>query len=181
MALEPRHLSVSTSGLIPAIYKFTEEFPQVNLAISLHAPNDDLRVSLMPINKPYSLDKLMEAIEHYLDKTNRKVFIEYIMLKGENDSLDLADQLALLLKSVSKPHLLHVNLIVYNETDSEHRETPKEKARKFKNRLCEKGLSATIRKNLGRDIEGACGQLALKEPGPTTRFSSVNFAEAIKT
>lgn len=177
--LGARHLSVSTSGLVPAIYEFTEQFPQVNLAISLHAPNNELRVKLMPINKPYPLEKLMAAIEHYIEATNRKVFIEYIMLKEENDSLVLADQLADLLKKVSKSHLLHVNLIVYNQTDSEHKETPKEKARKFKSRLEEKGVSATIRKNLGRDIDGACGQLALKEPGPTTYFQSTNFVEVI--
>ncbi len=172
--LGARHLSVSTSGLVPVIYEFADRFKQVNLAISLHAPNDELRLKLMPVNKAYPLDKLMGAIDYYLNNTNRKIFIEYILLDGENDSASCADQLAELLGTIKKKHLVHVNLIVYNTTDSAHSQSSRETARAFKERLHKHRVKATIRKNLGRDINGACGQLALTDPGKRLTAKSMN-------
>lgn len=158
-----RHISVSTSGLLKPIYEMAEKFPQVNLAISLHAANDTLRTELMPINKTFPLDKLAEALTDYLAKTNRKIFIEYILLDNDNDSLENAAELVQFINKVKPKKLLHVNLIVYNQTDSHHRQASRENARIFKDYLIDNGVSATIRKNLGRDIDGACGQLAVHD------------------
>ena len=157
-----RHLSVSTSGMVKAVYELAEEFPQVNLALSLHAANDDLRTKLMPINKRWNLESLTEALNDYLAKTKRKIFIEYILLDGENDSIKHAEELATYLKTVQPSYLLHTNLIVYNKTASEHEQSTKDNARAFKAHLEKRGISATIRKNLGRDIDGACGQLVVQ-------------------
>ena len=157
-----RHLSVSTAGLVKPIYEMAEQFPQVNLALSLHAANDELREKLMPINKSYNLEDLAKALSDYMAKTNRKVFVEYILLENENDTPEHAKELATYLKSIKPFKLLHVNLIVYNPTDSVHAQSPKDVARRFLYVLEKNGVSATIRKNLGRDIDGACGQLAGK-------------------
>ena len=159
-----RHLSVSTVGLLPAMKELTDKYPQVNLAISFHAPNDEIRLGMMPINKPYPIDKLLEGIAYHLDKTNRKIFIEYILLDGKNDSEANAFELGRKLKTLGKKHLIHINLIVYNKTDKDLEATSRDQAQLFKRKIEEQGLSITIRKNLGRDIHGACGQLALKEP-----------------
>lgn len=156
-----RHISISTSGLLKPIYEMAERFPQVNLAISLHAANDDLRSGMMPVNDNFPLDKLAEALTHYLAKTKRKIFLEYILLDNENDSLKNADELVALVNKIKPSNLLHVNLIVYNQTDSAHRQASRENAVKFKEYLQNKGVSTTIRKNLGRDIDGACGQLVV--------------------
>lgn len=158
-----RHISVSTSGLLKPIYEMAEKFPQVNLAISLHAANDKLRTGMMPVNKTFPLDKLAEALRDYLSKTKRKIFLEYILLDNENDSLDDAEDLVQFVHKVQDRKLLHVNLIVYNQTDSSHRQASRETAAKFKEYLIGRGISATIRKNLGRDIDGACGQLAVHD------------------
>ena len=133
----------------------------MNLAISLHAANNTLRTELMPINKAFPLEKLSEALNDYLKNTNRKIFIEYILLDNENDSIKHAEELVAFLNTVQPRKLLHVNLIVYNQTDSKHRQASRDNARRFKEHLQSKGVSATIRKNLGRDIDGACGQLAV--------------------
>ena len=117
----------------------------------------------MPINKAFDLEKIRTCLNDYIDTTHRKVFIEYVLLEGENNELNHAEELAQFLKSLKRPELTHTNLIVYNETDSEHKGSTKEKADKFQNKLKSRGLSVTIRKNLGRDIDGACGQLAVKE------------------
>jgi 23S rRNA (adenine(2503)-C(2))-methyltransferase len=159
-----RNISVSTSGLVPGIKLLAENFPQVNLAISLHAPNDELRNKLMPVaNKAFPLEKLAESIRWYLEKTNRKIFFEYILLKGENDSLELAAELVEWFKKINAPHLTHINLIVYNKTDSGHEESSRNQAREFKEYLTKNGFPATIRRNLGRDIMAACGQLVIKQ------------------
>jgi 23S rRNA (adenine2503-C2)-methyltransferase len=156
-----RHISISTSGLLKPIYEMAERFPQVNLAISLHAANDTLRTGMMPVNKAFPLEKLAEALTDYLAKTKRKVFLEYILLDNENDSLKHADELVAFTARVQPRKLLHVNLIVYNQTDSAHRQASRENATRFKDHLQDQGVSVTIRKNLGRDIDGACGQLAV--------------------
>ncbi|MEN9359675.1 MAG: hypothetical protein RL095_1210 [Verrucomicrobiota bacterium] len=159
-----RHISVSTSGLVKGIEELAERHPQVNLALSLHAANDELRDHLMPVaNKATNLAGLAESLTAYLKKTNRKVFLEYILLDGDNDSQGHAESLANWINRVHPKHLLHVNLIVYNQTDSAHRESSKERARSFMAALEHRGVSATIRKNLGRDIDGACGQLAVMD------------------
>jgi 23S rRNA (adenine(2503)-C(2))-methyltransferase len=162
-----RHLSVSTSGLVPGILAMADRYPQVNLALSLHAANDALRLSLMPVNKKYPLAKLAEAIHYYFSKANRKLFIEYILIAGRNDQPVHAAELADYLRQFGKGHLLHVNLIPCNPTDNELPGSAKDAARAFRQQLLDLGVPATIRKTLGRELDGACGQLALKVPAGT--------------
>jgi 23S rRNA (adenine(2503)-C(2))-methyltransferase len=159
LALSARHVSVSTVGLVPGIEKFIDAFPQVNLALSLHAANDRLRSHLVPVNKSYPLKALAETLREVLAKTRRKVFVEYVLLAGENDKKDHAQELIRWMHRCGRPDLLHINLIVWNPTDTPHRMTPTEQARKFRDWLRERGAHVTIRKNLGTDIQGACGQL----------------------
>jgi 23S rRNA (adenine(2503)-C(2))-methyltransferase len=159
-AIGDRHISISTSGIVPGITRLAKEWPQINLALSLHAANDDERTAMMPVNKSFSLAKLQKALRDYFAITNRKVFLEYILLNGKNDTHRHAKELVAFIEGIEKPQLLHVNLIVYNKTKSNYEETPRERAREFMNLLKRAGVSATIRKNLGRDIAGACGQLA---------------------
>jgi len=165
-----RHLSVSTVGLVKPMKEFTDQFPQVNLALSLHAANDTLRERLMPVNKSQPLAALREALQYHADETNRKIFLEYILLSGENDSAEHAEELVRYVRSFDRPALLHTNLIVYNPTDSDHQASARERARAFRDQLEAAGLSVTIRRNLGRDIDAACGQLALKA-GETPGYS----------
>ncbi|MEK7857691.1 MAG: 23S rRNA (adenine(2503)-C(2))-methyltransferase RlmN [Elusimicrobiota bacterium] len=161
-----RHISVSTSGLAPQMERFGRDFPQINLALSLHAANDALRTKLVPLNKAYPLARLAEALKTYLALTPRKVFLEYVMLRGENDRPQDSQDLIAWVKSVGTLELLHVNLIVYNQTDTPHEATAEEGARRFQSALLSAGLHATVRQNLGRDIQGACGQLIASEPKP---------------
>jgi 23S rRNA (adenine(2503)-C(2))-methyltransferase len=162
--LSARNISISTSGLVPGIEALAERFPQVNLALSLHSANNALRSKLMPVaNKAFPLEKLAETLRKYMNQTGRKIFLEYILLDGENDRQSDALELADWVKKLNMPHLTHVNLIVYNKTDSDHQESTRENARLFKETLKSKGISATIRKNLGRDIMAACGQLVIKQ------------------
>lgn len=158
-----RHISVSTSGLAPRIVQFGRDFPQVNLALSLHAATDELRTRLVPMNKAYPLAKLGEALKAYLQETNRKIFFEYVLLKGENDRAQDAEALTRWLKELGPSSLLHVNLIVFNQTDTPHTPTDEADARRFQERVMAAGFKATVRQNLGRDIEGACGQLVVLE------------------
>lgn len=158
-----RHISVSTSGVAPRIEDFGRDFPQVNLAISLHAATDELRTRLVPMNKAYPLAKLAEALKKYLTMTNRKLFFEYVLLKGENDRPQDAQALVSWLKGLGPLSLLHVNLIVFNQTDTPHQPTDESDARRFQGKILDSGLKATVRQNLGRDIGGACGQLVVLE------------------
>jgi adenine C2-methylase RlmN of 23S rRNA A2503 and tRNA A37 len=158
-----RHISVSTSGVAPKIVAFGRDFPQVNLALSLHAATDDLRSRLVPMNKAYDLAKLGDALKTYLQETNRKIFFEYVLLKGENDRAEDAAALARWLKGLGPAGLLHVNLIVFNQTDTPHKPTDESDARLFQERIMAEGFKATVRQNLGRDIDGACGQLVVLE------------------
>lgn len=114
----------------------------------------------MPVNRKYNLEDLKKALQNYFQKTNRKVFIEYILLDGINDSQEDADKLVEYIKSIRKPHLLHVNLIRYNTTSGDLKPSPKIKTQKFKDYLLKNHINATIRKSLGEEIQGACGQLA---------------------
>jgi 23S rRNA (adenine2503-C2)-methyltransferase len=151
-----RHITISTVGLVNRIDDFSREGIQVNLAISLHAPNDALRSSFMPVNRRYSLVQLMAACERYVKRTNRKVFFEYIMLGGVNDSDECAHELAALMRG----HLYHVNLIPYNSTpDADFTGSSHERIWRFAAILDEVGVPVTVRRNMGRDIAAACGQL----------------------
>lgn len=158
-----RHISVSTSGLAPQIERFAKDFPQVNLALSLHAAEDELRAKLVPVNKAFPLAKLAEALRRYLELTNRKVFLEYVLLAGENDRPKDARAVAAFVKSAGPVELLHVNLIIFNKTDTPHDAASEETARRFQAVLLESGIKSTVRQNLGRDIQGACGQLIVEE------------------
>lgn len=158
-----RHISVSTSGLAPQIERFASDFPQVNLALSLHAADDALRTRLVPVNKAYPLARLSAALKGYLSKSSRKVFLEYVLLRGENDRPGDAESLIGFVKATGPSELLHVNLIIFNQTDTPHQATPEDNARRFQALLLAAGLKATVRQNLGRDIQGACGQLVVAE------------------
>ncbi|MFZ2226315.1 MAG: 23S rRNA (adenine(2503)-C(2))-methyltransferase RlmN [Candidatus Moraniibacteriota bacterium] len=159
-AFGSRSISVSTAGISEGIEKFAEAFPQVNLAISLHFASDVKRNAYMPINKKYNLASLKKALQDYSSKTNRQVFIEYIMLSGINDSEEDAHALSTYLKSIGKRQLLHVNLIAYNETGSLFKTSSGNKTHLFRDCLEKGGMSVTIRKSLGQEVQGACGQLA---------------------
>ncbi len=150
-----RHITVSTSGIIPGIKRFAAEPLQINLAVSLHAPNQSLRESLMPIAKAYKLSELMNAIKEYIKKTHRRVSYEYVMLKGINDTAELAKELGNLLHG----QLCHVNLIPYNETRLGFKNAGKSAIDKFAETLESLNIPVTVRVSLGQDISAACGQL----------------------
>lgn len=150
-----RRMSISTCGIVPGIEKFTAENCQVNLAISLHAPNDFLRSKIMPVNKKYSLQVLMPACFDYVNKTNRKLMFEYVMLKGFNDSQALAKELADLLVHP----LFHANLIKYNYTNSKFQPSDDRAIFFFQQELNKNGVSCTVRKSMGEEIWAGCGQL----------------------
>ncbi|MBN8207796.1 23S rRNA (adenine(2503)-C(2))-methyltransferase RlmN [Bacillus sp. NTK071] len=162
LCIGARHITVSTSGLAKQIYDFANEDLQVNLAISLHAPNDELRTKIMKINKAYPLGKLMPAIDYYLEKTNRRITFEYIMLRDVNDHVEEAKQLANLLKD--KRHLSYVNLIPYNPVDDHsYQRSEKESILAFYDTLKKNGINCVIRHENGTDIDAACGQLRSKQ------------------
>jgi len=151
-----RHITVSTCGIVPKIKEFTKDFSQVNLAISLHAPNDKIRNQIMPISKAYKLDELMNSIKEYIDTTHRRVTFEYIMLEDINDSIECAKELAILLKNLN----CYVNLIPYNETENiGFKRTKKMQILAFYDILKKNGINATIRKEFGSKVDAACGQL----------------------
>ena len=151
-----RHITISTCGVIPGIKKFMNESGQVNLAISLHAPNDELRKSIMPIDIAYPLNDLMDTIKEYIKKTNRRVTFEYIMLERVNDNEEQAIELSKLLKGLN----CYVNLIPYNETENiEYKRTKNVQIMKFYDILKKNGINVTIRKEFGSKVDAACGQL----------------------
>lgn len=163
LGIGARHMTVSTSGLIPKIYDFADNGLQVNLAISLHAPNNEVRTSIMRINRSNPVEKLMDAVDYYLEKTNRRITFEYIMLSNVNDRPEHARQLAELLKDKKK--LTYVNLIPYNpvsEHDQYSRST-REDVMAFYDILNKKGVNCVVRKEQGTDIDAACGQLRSKQ------------------
>lgn len=156
LGLGHRHITISTVGLVDKIEQFGDEHLQVNLAISLHAPSDAVRSTIMPVNRKFSTAELMAACERYIEKTNRKVFFEYVMLAGVNDTDECAHQLA----DIMRGHLYHVNLIPYNTTpDGPFAGTPDDRIWRFAKILDEAGVPTTVRHNMGRDISAACGQL----------------------
>ena len=151
-----RHITVSTCGLVPKIIEFADYNKQVNLAISLHAPNDEIRDSIMGINKVYKIDKIMDAVRYYISKTNRRVTFEYIMLKGINDSTKCALELSNLLKGMN----CYVNIIPYNETSHiEYKKSDKDTILKFYDILKKNNIGVTIRREFGSKVNAACGQL----------------------
>ena len=156
ISLGSRHITISTCGIVPKIYEFSLFPYQVNLAISLHAPNDELRTKLMPINKVYKLDDLIKSIKYYVNKTNRRVTFEYIMLDNINDTKELALELSNLLKDIN----CYVNLIPYNETENlGYKRSSKENILKFYDTLKKNNINVTIRREFGSKISAACGQL----------------------
>ena len=156
IAIGARHITVSTCGIVPKIREFTKEKRQVNLAISLHAPNDEIRNKIMKINKVYPLKEVMKAIRDYLKENHRKVTFEYIMLKDVNDS----DECALGLVNLLKGLTAYVNLIPYNETSHiEFKKTDRDKIMRFYDILKKNKINVTVRKEFGSEVSAACGQL----------------------
>ena len=160
IAIGARHITLSTCGLIPKIKNLSKLNIQINLAISLHAPNDTLRNELMPVNKVYSISDLISTLKEYIAITNRRVTIEYVMLNMVNDTQECAIELAKLLKGMN----VYVNLIPYNETSHlKFKKSSKERILKFYDTLKKQGINVTIRKEFGSKISAACGQLRSKE------------------
>lgn len=154
-----RHISISTSGLVPQIYKLAEENIQCTLSISLHATNNDKRSSMMPVNKTFPIEELMKACKDYILKTNRRISFEYALAKDSNDNLEDAKELVKLLKGI----LCHVNLIPINKIENGvYTKSSNENIMKFRDYLNDHGIVATIRRELGSDIDAACGQLRRK-------------------
>lgn len=161
LAIGARHITVSTCGLVPGIKKYAMEGLQTNLAISLHAPNDEIRNKLMPISKAYPLNQLMEAVAYYEEHAQRRVTFEYILLKGVNDSLECAEQLAKLINNAST---YIVNLIPYNPvSENSFMRSDEKTVHKFFSYLKKQNINVTVRKEFGDDIDAACGQLRAKE------------------
>lgn len=163
--LSSRRVTISTCGIVPGILRLAEDYPQVSLAISLHAPNDEARKRIMPVENTYPIDKLMEALDVYVEKTNKRVFYEYIMIAWVTDRPEFAHELANLMKW----RLAHVNFIPYNPGEgimgNGYQPTSKIMIKKFQDTLEKAGIPSTVRHTMGDDIDAACGQLALKEEG----------------
>ncbi len=154
-----RHISISTSGLVPKIYQLAEENIQCTLSISLHATDNQKRSSMMPVNNTYPIEELLQACKDYIAKTNRRISFEYALAKDNNDNLEDAKQLVKLLKGM----LCHVNLIPINKIENgKFDKSSNESIMKFRDYLNEHGIVATIRRELGSDIDAACGQLRRK-------------------
>lgn len=151
-----RHISISTSGLVPKIYELADRQMQCTLSISLHSSNNETRSAMMPINNTYKIEELMKACQYYIEKTNKRISFEYALAKDNNDNLNNAKQLVKLLKGM----LAHVNLIPINPIeDGKFTKSTNENIMKFRDYLNEHGIVATIRRELGSDINAACGQL----------------------
>lgn len=158
--LGSRHITVSTCGIVPKIREFANYPKQVNLAISLHAPNNKIRDSIMNINKVYKISDIIDSVKYYISKTNRRVTFEYIMLKDVNDSVDNAKELSCLLKGLNA----YVNLIPYNETSHiEYKKSSNDKILEFYDTLKKNNISVTIRREFGSKVNAACGQLRSKK------------------
>ena len=155
-----RHISISTSGLVPNIYRLADENIQCTLSISLHSSSNEKRSNMMPINNLYNIQELMKACKYYIEKTNKRISFEYALAKDNNDSLEDARELVKLLKGM----LCHVNLIPINKIENgKFNKSSNESIIKFRDYLNKHGIVATIRRELGSDIDAACGQLRKKE------------------
>ena len=160
LAIGARHITVSTCGIVPKIYDYAKEGLQINLAISLHAPSDEIRKKIMPISFKYPMNELMEAVKYYEKNAGRRVTFEYILLNGINDSKEDAKKLAKLIKGT----LAYVNLIPYNSVDeNKYKRSDDRSVRDFMDTLIKCGVNATIRREFGSDIDAACGQLRAKD------------------
>lgn len=156
MNISPRNISLSTCGLVPMIDRFMREAPHVTLSVSLHAPNDEIRSSMMPINNTYGIAEVLSAAKRYADYTGRRVIFEYALVSGKNSEKRHADELAERLRGIN----CHVNLIPLNSVkERELTGVKRSEAEQFMRWLEEKHISATVRREMGSDIEGACGQL----------------------
>lgn len=155
LAVGRRHVTVSTCGIVPKIYEYAELPRPCNLAISLHAPDDELRSRLMPINNAYPIAEVMKAAEYFSEKTHRRVTLEYVMLEGINDAPEHAVRLADLVGE----HDFYINLIPYNSTDSGFKKSSAETVSRFCAALKENGVIATKRREFGAGLNAACGQL----------------------
>lgn len=154
-----RHISLSTCGLVPKIYELAKENMPITLSVSLHAPNNEIRNSIMPVNKKYPVEELIRACKDYIKTTTRRISFEYSLISGVNDSMENADELARLLKGM----LCHVNLIPVNKIEErEYKKGNKQEIRAFCERLQSRGINATVRRELGSDIQASCGQLRKK-------------------
>lgn len=178
LAIAGRHITVSTSGLAPKIYEFTDKDLKVNLAISLHAPNNELRTRIMKINRAYPIEEVMKAMDYYLAKTNRRVTLEYILLKDINDQKEHALELAELIED--RKQMVNVNLIPYNPVDehSQYQRSTQESILAFYDTLKKSRVSVSVRLEHGTDIDAACGQLRSKQIQKETR-RGVNPASAV--
>ena len=157
-----RHISVSTSGVVPRIYEFADKDIQCTLSISLHSADDEIRSSMMPVNNAYNIEELMKACRYYIEKTNKRISFEYALAKDNNDNLQDAKKLVELLKGM----LCHVNLIPINKIDNgNYQKSSLENIIKFRDYLNDHGIVATIRRELGSDINAACGQLRRQNLG----------------
>lgn len=160
MAIGARHITVSTCGVVPKVLEFSEFPLQINLAVSLHAPNNEIRDKIMPINKAYPLEKLIPALKTYLERTNRRITFEYILLKDINDSTGCAEELSKLVKGIN----CYINLIPYNETENiGFKRTNTIQIMRFYDILKKNNVNVTIRREFGGKISAACGQLRSKK------------------
>ena len=156
LGIGARHISISTSGLVPKIYEMADRQMQCTLSVSLHSSNNKTRSEMMPINNAYPIEELMKACKYYIEKTNKRISFEYALAKDNNDNLDDAKKLVQLLKGM----LAHVNLIPINKIeDGKYTKSTNENIIKFRDYLNDHGIVATIRRELGSDISAACGQL----------------------
>ena len=163
LGIGARHISVSTSGLVPRIYDLAKENIQCTLSVSLHASNNEKRSSMMPVNNRYSVEELIKACKDYIAMTNKRISFEYALAKDNNDNMQDAKELANLLKGM----LCHVNLIPINKIENgKFTKSSNENIIKFRDYLNDNGIVATIRRELGSDIEAACGQLRRKNLNP---------------
>ncbi|MFC5703429.1 23S rRNA (adenine(2503)-C(2))-methyltransferase RlmN [Cohnella faecalis] len=160
-----RHITVSTSGIVPNIRRFAEEDTQINLAISIHAPNDALRSKLMPVNRRFPFEDVIDACKYYIEKTGRRITFEYALIGGVNDRAEHAEELADVLKDM----LCHVNLIPVNYVpERDYVRTPRDDIFEFQRIMQKKNVNCTIRREQGHDIAAACGQLRAKHMEATT-------------
>lgn len=156
MNIGMRHISLSTCGIVDKIYDLAEKKYQLTLSVSLHAPNDGIRSRIMPVNRKWNMDELLRACKYYSDMTGRRISFEYAMMEGVNDSTENAAELAQRLRGI----LCHVNLIpVNNVKGSAFHKSSQEKLRAFELALSRRGITATVRRTLGADIQASCGQL----------------------
>ena len=181
LGISPRRLSISTVGLIPGIKRLTKEFPQINLAFSLHSPFPNQRLEIMPITKAYPINNIFDALDEHIKETNKRVFIAYILLKGVNDSPEHAKEIIKIIKERGRlSYLYHVNLIRYHPgpTISQFEKPNKESVNRFMEIIKDAGTNCTLKQSFGIKIYAACGQLYAKYE---TKSAALNEVKAYPT